>query len=87
MKLTPNIVFIRKLMSEKNMTLRDLARKAEVSAAAISNVFNGKRGAGKVLIGGFIKAFPKEQLNELFFLSNVSSNDEENNFEINMEEH
>jgi hypothetical protein len=72
-----NVSYIRQLMAERRLSIRGLAAKAGVSAAAICLVLNRKRGAGKVLIDGFIRAFPDEEMNALFFLPDVSSYDYE----------
>jgi lambda repressor-like predicted transcriptional regulator len=69
--MEPNISYIKELMDKKGLSLRGLALKAGVSAGALSNVFNGKRGAGKVIINGFIKAFPEESIERLFFFPNM----------------
>jgi len=71
--MEPNVEYIKQLMEERDLSIRGLARIAGVSPTAISNYFQGKRGAGRVLIDGFMRAFPDVSLNKLFFLPNVSS--------------
>jgi len=66
--MRPNIEYIKKLMSEKNWSNAKLALKAGVSKVTIGRVLSGKRGAGKHVIAGLIKAFPNEPINKLFFL-------------------
>lgn len=77
--MQPNIPYIKQLMQEKNLSLRGLALKTGVSAGALCMVFNGKRGAGRIVIDGFIKAFPAEPINKLFILPVVSTNINEHN--------
>jgi transcriptional regulator with XRE-family HTH domain len=75
-KMEPNIEHIEKLMEERKLTLRGLARLADVSPTAIHKVLRRKGGAGNVVIDGLIKAFPDVKLDKLFFLPNSSSNDD-----------
>lgn len=60
--------YVLQLMSEKNISMGHLAKKAGVSTSTISRWLSGKRGAGKQLMSGLYKAFPNEPIDKLFFL-------------------
>lgn len=63
-----NKEYVVQLMREKNITMGHLAKKAGVSTSTISRWLSGKRGAGRQLMAGIHKAFPKEPIEKLFFL-------------------
>lgn len=55
-------------MKKNNWSQNKLALKAGVSKTTVSRWINGKRGAGRELMSGFIRAFPSESIDKLFFL-------------------
>lgn len=63
-----NVEYIKELMEKNGWSNNKLAIKAGVSRATIGRVLSGKRGTGKNVIAGIIKAFPNEPVNKLFFL-------------------
>ena len=63
------------LMKNNKWSPADLARAMGVSPATVSRILNGKRGTGKKVIAGLLNAFPDSSMDELFFLSTVSSNE------------
>lgn len=66
--MQPNIEYIKSLLRKRGWSNHKLAIKAGVSKATIGRVLSGKRGAGKKVIAGLIKAFPDEPLDKLFIL-------------------
>ncbi|WIF95093.1 helix-turn-helix transcriptional regulator [Caminicella sporogenes] len=69
-----NKEYVQKLIKEKNWSQNQFARNAGVSKTTASRWLNGKRGAGRRLISGIIKAFPDEPLDKLFFLNELKPN-------------
>ncbi|MGE5390476.1 MAG: helix-turn-helix domain-containing protein [Deltaproteobacteria bacterium] len=63
-----NLKYVRQLMEEKGWSVRELARRADISYATVSRVLNNKRGAGARTLAGMRKAFPNEPTDKLFFL-------------------
>lgn len=78
-KIEPNKEYILKLLKDNNWSQNKLAIRAGVSKTTISRWVNGKRGAGKDLISGLIRAFPNEPLEKIFFLESMSPNRNEQN--------
>lgn len=74
MTIEPNKEYIRLLINEKNWSHNKLAMKAGVSKTTISRWFNDKRGAGKGLISGILRAFPNEPIEKLFLMDRVEPN-------------
>jgi len=70
--LTPNKEFILQLLVKKGWSQNKFAYKAGVSKTTASRWINGKRGAGKKMIYGIIRAFPEVPIEKLFFLPNAS---------------
>ncbi|MDF2591370.1 MAG: DNA-binding protein [Clostridia bacterium] len=68
--------YIILLMQQYGWSQSELARRMNVSRATISRIFNDSRGSGKEVIAGLLKAFPNEPIDKLFFLSDVSTNDD-----------
>lgn len=75
--MEPNKNYILELLENLNWSQNKLAIKAGVSRTTISRWINGKRGAGKDLIAGLIRAFPNEPLDKLFFLGTMPPNSNE----------
>jgi len=69
--MIPNKKYILDLLEKNNWSQNKLAIKAGVSKTTVSRWINGKRGAGKNLIAGLIRAFPNEPLDKLFFLDDT----------------
>jgi transcriptional regulator with XRE-family HTH domain len=69
--MIPNKEYILQLAKQRGWNYAELARRSGVSPSTISRWIQGKRGAGRCLISGFIKAFPEEQIERLFFLSSM----------------
>lgn len=65
---------VENLIKEKNWSRNQFARNAGISNTTVSRWLNGKRGAGKSLMAGIIKAFPDEPLDKLFFLNTLKPN-------------
>lgn len=72
--MIPNKKYILDLLEKNNWSQNKLAIKAGVSKTTVSRWINGKRGAGKNLIAGLIRAFPNEPLDKLFFLDDMLPN-------------
>ena len=79
--MIPNRDYILKLAKQRGWNYAELARRSNVSPTTISRWMKGKRGAGRLLISGFIKAFPEEQIGRYFFLPSMSPNSYEQNNE------
>jgi transcriptional regulator with XRE-family HTH domain len=75
--MIPNKKYILDLLEKNNWSQNKLAIKAGVSKTTVSRWINGKRGAGKNLIAGLIRAFPNEPLDKLFFLDDMLPNSNE----------
>lgn len=75
--MIPNKKYILDLLEKNNWSQNNLAIKAGVSKTTVSRWINGKRGAGKNLIAGLIRAFPNEPLDKLFFLDDMLPNSNE----------
>lgn len=75
--MIPNKKYILDLLEKNNWSQNKLAIKAGVSKTTVSRWINGKRGAGKNLIAGLIRAFPNEPLDKLFFLEDMLPNSNE----------
>lgn len=69
--------YVINLMRKYNWSQADLARAMGVTPATVSRVLSGKRGTGKEVIAGLLKAFPNARLDELFFFEMVSPNDDD----------
>lgn len=67
--MTANKEYIIELVNKNNWSQNKFAQKAGVSKTTISRWLHGKRGAGRRLMSGIIKAFPNEPLDKLFFLT------------------
>lgn len=63
MKLNPEK--IKLLMKENGLSQNKLSEKIGISKSMLSRCLNGKRGAGRKVITGLIKAFPNETLESL----------------------
>jgi transcriptional regulator with XRE-family HTH domain len=66
--------YITILMERNKWSQAELARRMNVSRATVSRVLSDSRGSGKEVIAGMIRAFPKEPIDKLFFLFDVSTN-------------
>ncbi len=61
-----NVVLVKALMEERNLTGTELARRMGVSRMEVSRILNGTRVGGKKSIGGLVKAFPDVPITDLF---------------------
>jgi len=66
--MRPNTEYIKKLQEARGWSNGQLALKMGVSRATVGRVLSEKRGGGKTVIAGIIRAFPKEPLNKLFII-------------------
>lgn len=66
--MTLNVQYVEVLMERKGWSMRRLASRAGLSAATVSRIINGRRGAGTRALEGFRKAFPEEPVDKLFIL-------------------
>jgi transcriptional regulator with XRE-family HTH domain len=66
--MIPNKEYILKLTRRKRWSYAELARQSGVSPTTICRWIKGDRGAGRCLITGFLKAFPEQKIEKLFFL-------------------
>lgn len=72
--MTPNREYIVELIRKRSWSANKLAMRMGISRAEVSRFLNGKRTGGKKLIGGLLKAFPKESVETLFILPIVEPN-------------
>lgn len=66
--MTLNVQYVEVLMERKGWSMRRLASRAGLSAATVSRIISGRRGAGTRALAGFRKAFPEEPVDKLFIL-------------------
>lgn len=64
--IIPRKEYILILIEEKGWSLNQFAAKAGVSNATVCRWVNGTRGAGEELIGRILRAFPEENIRNLF---------------------
>lgn len=56
---------IKRLIAENNLSQNQLAQKIGISKGCLSNSLNGRRGAGRKVIAGLLRAFPDESIERL----------------------
>jgi transcriptional regulator with XRE-family HTH domain len=66
--MVANREYVSELMRKNNWSIGKMAEKSGVSKTTVSRWLSGKRGAGRRLISGLMKAFPSEPMEKLFFL-------------------
>ena len=81
--MIPNKKYILDLLEKNNWSQNKLAIKAGVSKTTVSRWINGKRGAGKNLIAGLIRAFPNEPLDKLFLDDMLPNSNEQSKINLN----
>lgn len=64
MKVKSNI--LKEKLKKNCWSQNELAIKVGVARGTISRVLNGKRGAGRKVIGGILRTFPEETIESLF---------------------
>ena len=72
---------IFELRNGKYKNLSELARGMEISVSQIYRVREGKRSINQKFIVGAIKAFPKHQLGDLFYLAPEPAGEEKQGME------
>lgn len=70
--MTPNRVYITKLVNERGWSDSELARQMGISRAEANRFMKGQRSGGKKLMSGLLRAFPNETIETLFILPQVS---------------
>lgn len=65
--MTPNKDYIFSLVRRNDWSWAELARRMGISKTEVSRWISGKRKGGRKLFSGFIKAFPDEPIDKLFF--------------------
>lgn len=58
MRLNTNAV--KELLDECSLTQSQLAKQIGISRSFLSNALSGRRGAGRKLLAGLLRAFPGE---------------------------
>lgn len=66
--MIPNREYILKLVNERDWSGSELGRQMGISRSEANRFLNGERVGGKKTIGGLIKAFPDEDMKDLFIL-------------------
>lgn len=61
------------LALEKGWSQNELARQMQIPRGTLSNVLSGRRGAGRKVIVGLLKAFPEEKLENLILSKNIKT--------------
>ena len=56
---------VRILAQQRGLSQNELAYQIGVQKGTLSNALNGKRGAGRVLLAGLLRAFPNETVASL----------------------
>jgi len=56
---------IQELLGEHDMSQIQLAQKIGITPGALSNALAGRRGAGRKLLAGLLRAFPDQTLASL----------------------
>ena len=72
--MVPNREHVLELVRDLNWSGGELARRMGVSRTEANRLLNGTRVGGKKVIGGLIKAFPNEPLEQLFIFPQVEPN-------------
>ena len=77
--MTPNRMYIVKLVNERGWSDSELARQMGISRAEANRFMKGQRCGGKKLMSGLLRAFPNETIETLFILPILSpiSNDDD----------
>jgi len=70
--MTPNRIYITKLVNERGWSDSELARQMGISRAEANRFMKGQRSGGKKLMSGLLRAFPNETIETLFILPQVS---------------
>jgi transcriptional regulator with XRE-family HTH domain len=63
-----NTGYLKELMKTKNWSNAELASRSGISAATVSRILAGKRGAGSFTLAAIRKTFPEEPVEKLFYL-------------------
>lgn len=53
---------IQELLARQKLTQSELARMLQVKRGTVSNIISGRRGMGRKVIAGIMRAFPEESL-------------------------
>ena len=70
--MTPNRIYITKLVNERGWSDSELARRMGISRAEANRFMKGQRSGGKKLMSGLLRAFPNESIETLFILPTLS---------------
>ena len=70
--MTPNRIYITKLVNERGWSDSELARQMGISRAEANRFMKGQRSGGKKLMSGLLRAFPNESIETLFILPTLS---------------
>lgn len=70
--MTPNRIYITKMVNERGWSDSELARQMGISRAEANRFMKGQRSGGKKLMSGLLRAFPNETIETLFILPQVS---------------
>lgn len=58
---------IQELLGEHNLSQTQLASKIGITRGALSNALSGRRGIGRKILVGLLRAFPGETIETLTF--------------------
>ncbi len=60
-----NALAVKDLMRVHNISQNQLARQIGVSKGFLSNACAGKRGVGRKILAGLLRAFPQQSIEDL----------------------
>ena len=60
-----NALAVKDLMMVHNISQKQLARQIGVSKGFLSNACAGKRGVGRKMLAGLLRAFPQQSVSDL----------------------
>lgn len=63
-----NQEIIKRKLQINGWSQNELARQMQISRGALSNVLSGRRGAGRKVIAGLLRAFPEEKLENFILI-------------------
>ncbi|SHJ77410.1 helix-turn-helix domain-containing protein [Paramaledivibacter caminithermalis] len=68
-----NHEIIQKKLKAKGWSQNELARRMNIPKGTLSNVLSGRRGAGRKVISGLLRAFPEEKLENLILSKSIKT--------------
>lgn len=71
-----NVDYLKKMMEERGMTRRDLARKGHVEESSICRLFKGERAGSLIFLEGIARAFPDDDLRSFLIIEEEAEDEQ-----------